>query len=65
MKAFQKYASDGYLVARSAIPQPLVSHLVTAFYDEVKTCMEPLLRIRSKKFEPHHFDAAGFMTDRF
>ncbi len=63
MKAFQKYASDGYLVARSAIPQPLVSNLVTAFYDEVKTCMEPLLRMSTKKFEPHHFDAAGFMTE--
>ena len=62
MKPFQKYASDGYFVARGAIPQPLVNNLATAFYDKVKTCMDPLLR-QSRKVEPHNFDAAGFMTE--
>lgn len=61
MKAFQKYASDGYVVARSAIPQPLVSNLATTFYKQGKTCMDPLLR-QGGKVEPHDFDAAGFMT---
>jgi phytanoyl-CoA hydroxylase len=62
MKAFQKYASDGYFVARNAIPKPLVSNLAKMFYEKAKTCMDPLLR-QSQKVEPHHFDARGFITE--
>jgi phytanoyl-CoA hydroxylase len=62
MKPFQKYASDGYFVARGAIPQPLVNNLAAVFSDKVKTCTDPLLR-QSRKVEPHNFDAAGFMTE--
>jgi hypothetical protein len=37
MKAFQKYASDGYFVARSAIPKPLVSNLAKVFHENTVT----------------------------
>ena len=61
MRAFQEYASEGYFVARSAMPQQLVRGVVTTFYDEANPSSDLQLR-QSGKVEPHYFDAAGFIT---
>jgi phytanoyl-CoA hydroxylase len=60
MKPFQQYASEGWYVARRAIPESLVRGLVARFQQDAKPCTDPQLR-QSSRVEPHKFDEFGFM----
>ncbi len=60
MKPFQQYASEGWYVARRAIPEALVRGLVARFQQDAKPCPDPQLR-QSTRVEPHDLDDFGFM----
>lgn len=61
MKPFQKYAADGYYVARGAIDLTHITALADAFYSDAKPSKTPLPR-QNGKSEPTTLNENGFMT---
>lgn len=61
MRPFQKYAAEGYYLARGAIPLQLVDALAAAYREDAKTTKLPMLRQNGRQ-ETNTFDANGFIT---